>query len=479
MTLSKKDLQKISENIFEIPSSFSQKMYVPARIYASERLLEKIFQDRTLAQLVNTASLPGIFKYALAMPDAHEGFGPPIGGVFATKIPKGIIAPGGIGYDINCGTRLLISSITFSQIQPYIKELIDAFFIKIPSGVGARGPIVLSASDFKEVLKEGAGWAVKKGYGSSEDLKYCESNGKIPEADPSCVSEKAKQRGKDQLGTLGSGNHFLEVQKVEQIYDQEIAQAFGLFPEQITILIHSGSRGLGHQVCTDYVNLMREAVKKYKIKIPDPELACAPFDSKEGQQYFKAMAAAANFAWANRQCLMYFAQKVWQKVLSGKFKNLQLRLVYDVAHNIAKVEEHNGVKLCVHRKGATRAFPPGHPELPEAYQKIGQPVLIPGSMGTASYVLAGTETGKESFYSTCHGAGRTMSRAAAKKMTRGEAVQSDLEKRGIYVRSGSKAGIAEEAPIAYKDIDEVVKVVEKTGLAKKVARLTPLGVIKG
>jgi tRNA-splicing ligase RtcB len=459
MQITKKDLKQIKEYVWEIPKTFRKDMRVPARIYASEKLMEKVFEDRSLEQLVNSATLPGVYKYVLTMPDAHEGYGLNVGGVVATKIPEGIISPGAVGYDIKCSVGLLASRVNLDEIKSQIPNLIEVFFREIPSGVGVRGPIKISHSEYKNVLEKGAAWAVSKGYGLKEDLEHMEDKGVFEGAKVEAVSEKAKKRGEDELGTLGAGNHFLELQFVEKIFDPSTAEKFGLFQNQICIMIHSGSRGLGHQVCTDYVNICRSALPKYGIKLPDPELACVPFDSKEGQDYFGAMAGAANYAYANHQILSHFVRKTW------KFGDL--RLVWHMGHNIACIEEYDGVKLCVHRKGAARCFE-------------GRPVLIPGSMGTASYVLVGQKKAEEETFGSCaHGAGRVMSRTAAKKQVWGETLKKELEAKGIFPRTRSMAGLAEEAPIAYKDIDEVVKVVDAVGIAKKVARLVPLGVIKG
>jgi len=471
----KKDLKKIKEYVWEIPLGYRSEMRVPARLYASEKILETLFTDRSLEQLVNTTTLPGVVGYTLAMPDIHEGYGFPIGGVAAINLKEGVISPGGIGYDINCGTRILLSQFTEEELRPYLQDLVKALFKKIPLGVGVGGKIKLSLEDLDEILATGISWAVKKGYGQKEDVQVCEENGSYLQAKAEKVSLRAKQRGLNQLGTLGSGNHFLEVQKVDQIFDEDLAQQWGIFQNQVTFQIHSGSRGLGHQVCSDYVNLFHQKLDQYKIKLPDPELACAPWDSPEGQDYFAAMAAAANFAWANRHLLGHLLREVVEEVLGSKLKKTQLKTLYDVAHNIAKIEEHSledqesevKIKVCVHRKGATRAFP-------------NQPVLIPGSMGTASYILVGTELAlKETFGSTCHGAGRIMSRHAAKRQIWGGKLQKSLAQKGIIALSPSLAGLAEEAPLAYKDIEEVIRVVDGAGIAKKVARLVPLGVIKG
>jgi tRNA-splicing ligase RtcB len=480
----KKDMKRITDYLYEIPKEYREDMRVPARIYADEKLLEATLRDRSLEQLVNTATLPGIVGYALAMPDIHQGYGFTIGGVAATRYPSGVISPGGVGYDINCGVRLLISSMEADEVKPYIRTLIGSLYRNVPSGVGKRGAIKLSPSQMDQVLEKGAAWAVKQGYGIQGDLEHIEERGGMAGAEARAVSTRAKERGKSQLGTLGSGNHFLEIEEVVEVYDEEVADTFGLFPGQLAVQVHSGSRGLGHQVCTDYVRLLQEAVRRYNIKLPDRELVCAPLDSPEGRDYFAAMAGAANYAWANRQCLTYLTRRTFEKVLAGKVKSWELTTVYDVAHNIAKIEEYEvdgrRTKLCIHRKGATRAFGPGQPELPEIYRAVGQPVLVPGDMGTASYVLVGTEEAmKASFGSTCHGAGRVLSRRAAKRQIRGDKLKAELEAQGIQVRAGSMPGLAEEAPDAYKDIERVVNVVHRAGLAHKVAKLRPLAVMKG
>jgi tRNA-splicing ligase RtcB len=480
------DLKKINDFLWEIPVSFRSDMRVPARIFADERMLEEIFQDRSLWQLVNLTTLPGVVKYALAMPDIHEGYGAPIGGVFATLPNEGVISPGSIGYDINCGVRLLASALTGEEIEPFLPRLAEEIFHQVPSGVGRGGKIKLSNPELDLVLKKGALRAVELGFGTPEDLEHAEENGSMPGADPSCVSPQAKDRGRDQLGTLGSGNHFLEIQKVDKIFHSEAAKIFGLAENQVTVLIHCGSRGLGHQVCTDYVRLMLPHLSRWQIVLPDRELACAPFNSPEGQRYFKAMIAAANFAWANRHIIAHQVRQAWQRILAGHFslEKLELKTVYDVAHNIGKLEKHkiNGEikEVLLHRKGATRAFGPGREEVPSKYQSIGQPVLIPGTMGTASYVLVGSQEGMTmSFGTSCHGAGRRMSRIQAKRTVRGFELRTNLEKQGIIVHCESDSGLAEEAPLAYKNVEEVVEIVDKAGLAQKVARLKPLAVIKG
>ncbi|MFZ5364479.1 MAG: RtcB family protein [Patescibacteria group bacterium] len=483
--IDKESLKKINNQLWEIPKSFRSDMRVPARIYANEEMLEKIFEDRSLEQLVNISTLPGILKYALAMPDIHEGYGFPIGGVAAMDAMDGVISPGGVGYDINCGVRLLTSSFSHNEIKDFLFDLANQIARDVPSGVGRGGRLILKEREMDEILEGGAAKIIAWGHGAKDDLEKMEEGGYLEGADSGSVSDRAKKRGGDQLGTLGSGNHFLEIQRVEKIFLPEIAKVFGIFENQVALMIHTGSRGLGHQVCTDYVRLMNTKLSDWKINLPDRELACAPLDSDEGQGYFKAMAAAANFAWANRQMITDLVRGAWKKVLSRKISGkYNLDLVYDVAHNIAKFEEHkiDGKikKVCVHRKGATRAFGPERKELPKVYHKIGQPVLIPGSMGTSSYVMVGTDAAMaESFGSTCHGAGRQMSRAESRRRVGGAALKKELEAQGIIIRCASLSGLTEEAPLAYKDINEVVDVVDRAGLAKKVARLVPLAVIKG
>jgi tRNA-splicing ligase RtcB len=481
--ITKNNFKKINDYLWEIPKSFRPDMRVPVRTYVSEKMLEESFKDRSLEQLVNISTLPGIQKYALAMPDMHEGYASPIGGVAAIRISEGIISPGMCGYDINCGMKLLKSDYSEKEIKPHLENLATEIQKEVPSGLGKGRQIKLSIGEIDKILEGGVKYLVKKGYGEKEDVENCEGNGKLDWADASLVSSQAKNRGRDQVGTLGSGNHFLEVQKVEEVFDEETAKAFGLFKDQIIIMIHCGSRGLGHQVCSDY---LREFIplmeRKYKIRVPDREFACVPFNSSEGQRYFSAMASAANYAWANRQMIAHYIRKAWESVL-GPSVSSGLTALYDVAHNIIKKEKYiidgKETEVAVHRKGATRAFPPGHPEVPENYRAVGQPVLIPGSMGTASYVLVGTKEGEEAFYSTCHGAGRTMSRHEATRRISGQEVIKSLESKGIVVKCWSPRGIAEEAPMAYKNIHEVVEVVHQAGLSKKVVKLVPLAVIKG
>ena len=482
MKISKSDITRIEAYLWEIPKSFSPKMRVPARILASETLLDNIMEDRSLVQLVNVASLPGIQGASLVMPDVHEGYGFPIGGVAATVYPEGAISPGGIGYDINCGVRLLTSQQKITDIRDRLESLSKEMYAQIPSGMGKGGQIKLSLQEIDEVLHNGAEWAVQKGYGVNYDLSFMESNGRLHNADASMVSEMAKKRGADQLGTIGSGNHFVEVDYVEEVFDETIAKSYGLSKNQVVVLIHTGSRGLGHQVATDYIRQIMAAMPKYDIEVPDRELACVPFNSQEGQNYFKAMGAAANYAWCNREIISWEVRRAWKNIFGPTIE--PLKLMYDVAHNIAKIEEHSiegkRIKVIVHRKGATRAFGPGFGELPEKYRNVGQPVIIPGSMGTCSYVLAGTAKSMQlTFGSCCHGAGRQLSRTAAKKQVNAPVLKEQLKEQGIFVEAGSFKGIAEEAPIAYKDVNRVVETVSDSGIAIKVVKLRPVAVVKG
>ncbi|GIW65637.1 MAG: RNA-splicing ligase RtcB [Candidatus Parcubacteria bacterium] len=473
----KKDLIKVSDYIWEIPQSFRQDMKAPARIFASEKMLDDILTDKSLWQLVNMATLPGVFKYSLAMPDIHEGYGSPVGGVAAFDINEGIISPGICGYDINCGVRLLVSPFYYEEIKEKIPKLTEQIFKEVPSGVGRGGFWKLNNDEMKKVLEEGAKWLDEIGYADKEDLEATESYGKIEGAEADKVSKTAKDRGRDQLGTIGAGNHFVEIQRVAEIFDEEIAKKLGLEKNKVCILIHCGSRGLGHQVATDYIREALRYLDKQGIDLVDRELAYFPYSHELGQAYLSAMKASANFAFANRQLITYEVRRAFKKVF---VKEIELKQVYDVAHNIVKIEEYDNKKLLVHRKGATRAFWQGHPELPEKYHQIGQPTLIPGSMGTSSYVLIGQKLAKEiSFGSAPHGAGRMMSRAEAKRKIRGGELKKELEERGISIAAGSMSGLAEEAPIAYKDVSEVVDVVHNIGLAKKVVKLIPIGVIKG
>ena len=466
---------------FRIARDERRGMRTEVIVYASQALIDQIRKDQSLEQAMNVATLPGIVGVSLAMPDIHQGYGFPIGGVAATDIETGVVSPGGVGFDINCGVRLVRTNLTQDQVRPRLREVVNQLFRDIPCGTGSEGPIRLSNQQLDQVLIEGARWAVRQGYGAEQDVVFAEEGGCLPSADPEKVSAKAKERGRPQLGTVGSGNHFLEVQWVEQIHDERAARAMGLELNQIAVLIHCGSRGLGHQVCTDYLAEMGAAMKRYQITLPDRQLACVPIRSPEGQAYLAAMRASANFAWANRQVILHFLRGSLEKLFG---RQVCVELVYDVAHNIAKEERHqvNGQKrrVLVHRKGATRAFPPGHRDIPVAYREIGQPVLIPGSMGTASWVLVGTERAmQETFGSVCHGAGRLMSRTAARKGRNARQVQEQLEQQGILVRSETRDGILEEVPEAYKDVDEVIEVVHAAGLARKVARLRPMAVIKG
>jgi len=478
-------LKRIDAYIWEIPQGYRHGMRVPGRVYADEVLLEKMRGDLTLRQCANVACLPGIYKFSIVLPDGHQGYGFPIGGVAAFDAENGVISPGGVGYDINCGVRLIRTNLTVDDVKPVLKDLINTLFYLVPSGVGSRGRIRLSMSELDRVLAEGVDWAIDHGYGWSEDADFCEERGHMKVADPAKVSHRAKSRGAPQLGSLGSGNHFLEIQVVDRIYNRDIAKQFGIEHEgQITVMVHTGSRGFGHQVCSDYLRMMERAVRKYGISIPDRELVCAPAKSPEAEDYFAAMACAANFARANRQMITHWVREAFSRIFKRSPDELGMELVYDVAHNIAKLEEHrvNGYrrKVFVHRKGATRAFPPGHPEIPAKYRSVGQPVLIPGSMGTASYVLVGTKKAMEiSFGSTAHGAGRLLSRAAAVRQYRPSAISRELQSRGIIVRAASARVVAEEAPGAYKDVDRVADVSHKVGIALKVVRLVPLAVAKG
>jgi tRNA-splicing ligase RtcB len=478
------DLVQVSQHLWEVPCSFRGDMRAPARLYADEALLDDALGDRSMEQLVNTATLPGIIKYAIAMPDIHQGYGFPIGGVVATKLPQGVISPGGVGYDINCGVRLLASEASVREVSPFLAELASILYRNCPSGVGVHGEIKLQDAELDKVLVEGARWTEGHGYARKEDLQHTEEFGTMPGADPEYVSHRARERGRGQIGTLGAGNHFIEVDRVAEVFDETVAECLGLFQDQVVVQIHCGSRGFGHQVCEDYVARFQTTVRDYGIELPDRELVCAPFECDEGQQYFHAMACAANFAFANRQVLAYRIRCSFEQALEGELPRFDLHQVYDIAHNMAKIEEHEiggtHIRLCVHRKGATRAFGPGSPGLPEDLRDIGQPVLIPGSMGTASYVLIGTQGSMEqTFGSTCHGAGRVWSRARARKTVRGQQLRQELENRGIAVRTGSMPGLAEEAPQAYKDVSRVVDVVARAGIGKKVARLEPIAVIKG
>ena len=480
----KSDFRQVEPDVWELPKSFRSDMRVPARLFGDAELFDAAFRDRTVHQLVNTTTLPGIVQYAMAMPDFHQGYGFPIGGVVAVRRDSGAISPGGVGYDINCGVRLLGTRLELGEVEPYIADLTTALYAACPSGVGGKGRTRVSERDLERLVTDGARWALAMGLARRDDVAHTEEGGCLAGADFTKVSPRAKERARPQVGSLGAGNHFLEIDVVEEIYQPEIAEAFRLFEGQVVVQIHCGSRGFGHQVCDDYVKSLQPVVHKYKIQIPDRELVCAPIDSPEGRAYYGAMACAVNYAFVNRQVLAMGVREAFEQVLAGKVADFDLYQIYDVAHNIAKFEQHlvdgKRLKLCVHRKGATRAFGPGSEGLPREFRDVGQPVLVPGSMGTASYVLAGTERAMTlTFGSSCHGAGRTMSRTRARKRVQGAEVRRRLEEEGICVRSQSDRGLAEEAPGAYKDVSRVVEVVDRIGIARKVARLRPVGVIKG
>jgi tRNA-splicing ligase RtcB len=479
-------LERVGDCQWRIPRGYRDDMRVDGLIFADDALIEQIKKDQGPEQVANVATLPGIQKASLAMPDIHWGYGFAIGGVAATDPEQGgVISPGGVGYDINCGVRLLRTELTWDEAKPRIKPLVDQLFRDIPTGVGQTGKYLFDKPKLSRLMERGAGYVVEQGWGTPRDVAFTEAGGRLDGADPDRVSDRAFTRGYDQCGTLGSGNHFLEVQVVDRVLDEAAARVMGLREGQVTVLIHSGSRGLGYQVCDDYLGVFKGAPKKYGFTLPDAQLACAPVRSPEGQAYLAAMRAAANFAWCNRQLLAHQAREVFARVFGVPWERLGMDLVYDVAHNIAKFERHDvgggsHKEVCVHRKGATRAFPPGHPEIPDAYQAVGQPVIIPGSMGTASWVLAGQPGSMaESFGTTCHGAGRMMSRTAAVKLAAGRRIDKELDALGIIARARGHKGLAEEQPAAYKDVDRVVEVVEKAGISKKVARLRPVGVIKG
>ena len=479
-----KDLKRINEYEWEIPMTYRKDMRVPVRLFATQKMLEDIMNDKSLEQAVNAATLPGLVGHVVVMPDMHQGYGFPIGGVAATRYPEGVISPGAIGYDINCGVRLLASQIPVDQAEPFLDSLASALNHYCPSGVGEDGALKVSEAELDQVCRDGSRWALKRGYAIEEDLRRTEEEGRLEGADPTKVSKRAKERGRPQLGSLGAGNHFIEVDLIDQVFDQEASQVMGLAEGNLVVQVHCGSRGFGHQVCSDYVDDFQAAVRRYQIELPDRELVCAPLNSPEGLNYLAAMRCAANYAFANRQILAHSIRIAFEEVFAGKLKNWDLHQVYDIAHNMGKIETHlidgKQIKVCVHRKGATRAFGPGSPELPPEYQEIGQPVLVPGSMGTSSWVLVGTQASMlQSFGSTCHGAGRMMSRHEAKRQVRGETLKRELEAQGIHIRAGSLSGLAEEAPKAYKDVDSVVQTVSGAGIARKVARLVPLAVIKG
>ena len=478
------DLIQISPYEWEIPQSYRSGMRVPVRLFASRDLLEDVTRDKSLDQAVNATSLPGLVGKVMVMPDMHQGYGFPIGGVAATKYPEGVVSPGAIGYDINCGVRLLGSRLQYQEAKPFLNDLATALNRFCPSGVGKGGHIRLTKKEVEDVCTYGSLWAKKNGYASEADLRRTEESGQMKGADPKHVSPRALDRGSDQVGSLGAGNHFIEIDVIQRVFEPKAAQAMGLVEGNLALQIHCGSRGLGHQICSDYVKSLQKAVQRYGIELPDRSLVCAPMDSPEGEAYLAAMACAANYAFANRQVLSHYAREAFENILAGSLKDWQLFQVYDVAHNIGKIETHRlggkNLRVCVHRKGATRAFGPGAEDLPPEYKSIGQPVLVPGSMGTASWVLRGTKEAMErSLGSSCHGAGRVMSRSKAKKTIWGEDLLKKLERDGIAIRAGSMKGLAEEAPAAYKDVDKVVDTVANAGIADKVALLKPLVVIKG
>lgn len=474
------ELTRVTDYIWDIPIDYMEKMRVPGRLFLSPTLLKGL-ESSTLNQTANVATLPGIQKYSMAMPDAHPGYGFPIGGVAAFDSEEGVISPGGVGFDINCGVRVIRTNLTENDVRPKIRKLVDALFRSVPSGVGAKSKLKVSDSELRSVFEDGAGWAVEQGYGVSEDLEHCEENGGIDLPGELKVSDKVMKRGRPQLGTLGSGNHFLEVQCVREIYDQDIADAFGIHKGDITVMIHCGSRGAGHQICTEHLRVLEKAARKYGIELVDRQLACAPVQSKEGQEYFAAMCAGANYAWANRQVITHWVRETFHRFFGS---DIEMDLVYDVAHNVAKLEEHTidgkPRMVYVHRKGATRAFPAGHPDVPKAYRSVGQPVLIPGSMGTPSYILCGMERAMElTFGSACHGAGRVGSRKAALRKYKGAQIEKELLAKGITVKATHPSVLAEEAPAVYKSSADVVDVVHQLGVACKVAQVVPIGVAKG
>jgi tRNA-splicing ligase RtcB len=479
------NLSRIEDNLYVLDREYKSGMRVPGYIYASEILMRQILEDNSLSQVANVATLPGIVRGSFAMPDIHWGYGFVIGGVAAFDPGNGgIVSPGGVGYDINCGVRLIRSDLDINDIADRIEPLIHEIFLSVPVGVGSEGNVSLSGKKMERVLRDGAEAIVAEGMSWPEDLEYIEESGAIDNADPSVISDKARKRGEKQCGTLGAGNHFVEIQKVDEIFDPEAARAYGLEKGMITVMIHTGSRGLGHQVCDDHLRILRDAVLKYEIDLPDRQLACAPLESKEGKEYLSAMACAANFAWANRSIITHLIRRSFEQIFGEGAQRLGLNIVYDVAHNIAKWEKHDvgGKKkrLLVHRKGATRAFPSGHCEIPYAYREIGQPVLIPGDMGTSSWVLQARPKAMDAvFGSTCHGAGRAMGRGEAKRSIDYDSLMKDMDRRGILVCAGSRKGLVEEAPDAYKDVDEVVNVTDRSGISTKVARLKPIAVIKG
>lgn len=478
-------LKQVDEFRYEIPSSYKHGMRTSGLIYADERMMKNVIRDNALEQVANVATLPGILKKSMAMPDIHWGYGFPIGGVAGMDTEEGVISPGGVGYDINCGVRMLTTNLTVKDVVPKLKELIDTMFTNVPSGLGSKGKVRVDSRTLTRVLEDGAKWAVENGYGWQEDLEHLEEGGGMEGADSEKVSQRAIDRGKSQLGSLGAGNHFLEIQKVDKIINAEAAKRMGVNElDQIIVMIHTGSRGCGHQIASDYIRKMEVAYRKYGIDLPDRQLACAPIDSPEGRDYFSAMACGANFAWTNRQMILHWVRESFESVFNQKAEDIGLRVIYDVAHNIAKFEEHDvdgkRMKVCVHRKGATRAFGPGRPEVTSDYREFGQPVLIPGDMGTHSFLLLGTDDAMtQTFGSTCHGAGRVMSRRQATRMFRANEVRSQLQRKGIYVHAASMKGIVEEAPDVYKNILDVVRIANGAGISSIVARMSPMGVVKG
>jgi len=476
--------KKIGNMTYKIEKDEALGMKVPVIIYANDQLLEKMMTDRTIKQAVNVSTIPGILQNVVVLPDGHEGYGFPVGGVAAMDAEEGMISPGGVGYDINCGVRLLRTNLKEQDVRPKLKELVNDLFNSIPSGVGSKGAIRLSSSQLDEVLVKGVPWAIDNGYGTKDDAEVCEENGHMDKADPNKVSDRARKRGAPQLGSLGSGNHFLEIQKVSEIHDEEAAKRMGIEQGQVTILTHCGSRGFGHQICSDYLRISEQALKKYNISLPDRELACVPNSSEEGESYRKAMFAALNFAWSNRQMITHWTRKSFERVFKQSESDLEMNLVYDVSHNIAKVEKHTidgkQKSVVVHRKGATRAFPANKEEVPKKYRDLGQPVFIPGSMGTGSWILLGQPNSMNlTFGSTAHGAGRTMSRTKARQNYTESQVKKFLSDKGIEVKALTRDGIIEETPQAYKDVDSIVNVSHELGIATKVAKLIPIGVIKG
>jgi tRNA-splicing ligase RtcB len=478
-------LRRIDDYRWEIPASYKPGMRVPGLVFADDRMLRLMAEEQAFEQVANVATLPGIVGRSLAMPDIHWGYGFPVGGVAAFDADEGVISPGGVGYDINCGVRLLRTDLTESEVRARAEDLVDTLFRAVPSGVGVGGRIKVGMGEIDRVLRKGAQWAVAQGYGTADDLDVIEAHGALEAADPEAVSHEAKQRGRGQIGTLGSGNHFLEVQVVDHIINTGVARALGIeFLGQVVVFIHTGSRGLGHQVCTDYLRVSERVGRQHGIHLVDRQLACMPLESPEGKEYFGAMSAAANFAWANRQMITHWAREAFERVFATSWERLGIRLVYDVAHNIGKFEEHEvdgrPRRVCVHRKGATRAFPPGHPEVPARYRHVGQPVFVPGDMGRYSFVAVGADGAmRETFGSTCHGAGRVLGRKAAVRQLAGRNIAEELRREGILVRAHDRSLLAEEAPTAYKDVADVVAICDAAGLSATVARMRPIGVIKG